>query len=29
MTTRHRTPHRGTILGHVRELPEEGLLADA
>lgn len=29
MTTRHRTPPEGTILGHVRKLPEESPLADA
>ncbi|MDH6502565.1 hypothetical protein M2156_008875 [Streptomyces sp. SAI-149] len=29
MTTRHRAPPQGTILGHTRELPEESLLADA
>ena len=29
MTTRHRTSPRETILGHVRELPDERLLADA
>jgi hypothetical protein len=26
---RHRIPSQGPILGHIRELPEESLLADA